>query len=106
MIISRNIRVLEHIVEHYAELANDEVFKTTKIDGSMTEKVVEQDNWIYEATAVHLAAKFMPRGLALLLRSFGNKELLEIRNKHQHTPLHIAARNDDSLSTRYSFIYI
>ena len=92
--------VLEHIIAKHAEFATDEVFKKTQIEERMSEIVVPQDNWIYEASAVHLAAKFMPCGLELLLRSLGSEKLLEITNKHKHTPLHIATRNDDSLSTR------
>ena len=41
------------------------------------------------------------KGLELLLSSFNDDSLLELRNKRGLTPLHVAARNEDSLSTRY-----
>ena len=86
-------------MNHY-QLAADEIVKTTEIEENILGNVVPQDKWIYEASAVHLAAKFMPRGLALLLKFFASDKLLEVKNMHLQTPLHIAARNDNSLSTR------
>ena len=58
--------------------------------------------WIYEANAIHLAAKFMPQGLELLLSSLeDNSRLIGTKSLYECAPLHVAAKNNDSLSTRY-----
>ena len=64
--------------------------------------------WMYEANVMHLAAKFNPYGLFLILSNF--KEHYPDQSIHQiierfrsmfgATPLHVAASNPDSLSTR------
>ena len=64
--------------------------------------------WMYEANIMHLAAKFNPYGLFLILSNF--KEHYPDQSIHQRiegfrsmfgaTPLHVAASNPDSLSTR------
>ena len=60
--------------------------------------------WIYGANAIHLAAKFMPQGLELLLSSLDdNSGLLDITSQEKCTPLHVAATSNDSLSTRYQY---
>ena len=63
---------------------------------------------MYEANIMHLAAKFNPNGLFLILSNF--KENYPDQNIHQlmmgfpsmfgATPLHVASSNPDSLSTR------
>ena len=66
------------------------------------EKVASKDMWIYGANSIHLAAKFMPQGLELLLSSLDDKSgLVDMRSKYNCTPLHVAATSNDSLSTRY-----
>ena len=70
--------------------------------------IAEEDAWIDGANCLHLAAKFNPNALHLFL---SNIEMKEERKKeiildfHQNgtngTPLHVAASNTSSLSTRY-----
>ena len=45
--------------------------------------MIDQDKWIFEATAIHLAAEYRPRNLQLILSSLNNelKEAL-IQNAH------------------------
>ena len=65
------------------------------------ETIVGDDNWIFEANCMHLAANFMPEGLDLILSNANDpKKLVHLENLHKLSPLHIAARNNDSLSTR------
>ena len=109
IIICKNIEVLEYIIENDPKSVAEEALKKIEIEYGLSDDVIPKDNWIYEANAIHLAAKFFPLGLELLLRSSKEKKeigmekdkLLDVRNACQHTPLHIAVQNDDSLSTRY-----
>jgi hypothetical protein len=65
------------------------------------ETIVGDDNWIIEANCMHLAANFMPEGLDLILSSANDpNKLVHLENLHRLSPLHVAARNNDSLSTR------
>ena len=100
VIIGQNMTILEHIMENYKEYAATAALEKVEFQRRFSEHVVPEDIWIHEASAIHLAAKFMPSGLALLLSSLEKSQLLEIENAYQLTPLHVAARNDDSLSTR------
>ena len=61
------------------------------------------DIWISGANSIHLAAKFMPMALELLLSSLDEANMLvNVENDYKHSPLHVAARNNDSLSTWYA----
>ena len=64
--------------------------------------VTQRDEWIFEATACHLAAEYQPRNLQLILSSLENKEML-INKLHENgkiSPLHIASNNVDPSSTK------
>ena len=63
--------------------------------------IASKDMWIYGAHVIHLAAKFMPQGLQLLLSMDNKSELIDKKSDYQCSPLHVAATNNDSLSTRY-----
>ena len=74
-----------------------------KIDRNTSGDVDSGDFWIYGANSIHLAAKFMPMVLELLLSSLDDANMLvNVENDYGHSPLHVAARNNDSLSTRYA----
>ena len=68
--------------------------------------VGSEDSWIFNANCFHLAAKYNPRGLHMLLCYWKTHEksietILHNGNLH---PLHVAAAKvDDSRSTRYAF---
>ena len=103
VIIGKNMAILEHIVDNCKDFAMKAAAEKVEFVKRFSEHVIPEDIWIYRASAIHLAAKFMPNGLALLLSSLEKNSLLEIENMYQQRPLHVAARNDDSLSTRYIF---
>ena len=70
--------------------------------------VADEDLWIFGANSLHLATKFYPKGLYILLSSAKNRDALISRThqKKRITPLHLAAAQQDSLSTRYEiFIF-
>ena len=75
---------------------------------------VEEDRWILKANCFHLAARFFPKGLQILLAHFEQihgggtiqeggelKSLFQQAQKERClTPLHVAASMHDPLSTR------
>ena len=83
----------------------DHEFYASKVlvdENEPSENVASKDMWIYGANAIHLAAKFMPQGLELLLSSLeDNSRLIDTASYYECAPLHVAAKNNDSLSTRY-----
>ena len=105
VVISGNIKILHYIVENYKETITPEVLGEgieVESDESKnpSKNVVSQDIWIFGASLIHFAAKFMPEGLELLLSSLENNKPVDTKSKHGLVPLHVAARNNDSLSTR------
>ena len=87
-------------------------------------QLYEKNEWIEEANCLHLAAKYNPKGLHVILDGVDKpmpvkrRNLLSVDLSHKrdlltecHTkefekgfsPLHVAATNIDSLSTRYVF---
>ena len=103
LIIGKNIKILRYLIDTQMETVASESRKVIKIESSKSDEQFSQDMWIYGATSIHLAAKFMPQGLELLLSNLENLEVLETKNDFGHTPLHVAARNNDSLCIRYYF---
>ena len=87
--------------------------RPVKIDLKNVDKNDLKRLWMYEANILHLAAKFNPNGLFLILSHF--KEHYPNQQIHQMikdfpsmfgaTPLHVAASNPDSLSTRYNLSF-
>ena len=84
----------------------------------------EKNEWIKEANCLHLAAKYNPKGLHVILDGvdkpmpdkrktllspdlWNKRDLLTVYDKNGFekglSPLHVAATNIDSLSTRYVF---
>ena len=84
---------------------SDHEFYASKVWVEETiDNVASKDMWIYGANSIHLAAKFMPQGLELLLSSLDdNSGLVDMKSQYNCTPLHVAATSNDSLSTRYRY---
>jgi hypothetical protein len=102
LIIGKNFQLLQYIIENQQEAAGEELWKGVRVNYPpplSPEMIVDQDRWILGANCIHLAAKFMPRGLKLILTKFTTSPL-NTETKLGLSPLHIAARNNDSLSTR------
>ena len=75
-----------------------------KIILSGREYVIPQAEWIFEASAIHLAAEYRPRNLQLILLSLKDTKNELIQTAHAQgkiSPLHIASNNVDPLSTKY-----
>ena len=105
LIIGKNVKFLQYIIENQPkETSKDQLFKEIlvndpSVNDPSTEMVVDQDKWILGANCIHLAAKFMPMGLNLI-STIISTNLLSTGTRFGLKPLHIAARNDNSLSTR------
>ena len=117
LILSQNVKLLMYILDktEKEDLAN-EVLKPVQVKNvKMFENVDENDRWIRGANCIHLAAKFMPLGLELLLTSLESPTYANVKNANYSLkkevniinnpddklyPLHIAVRNCDSISTR------
>ena len=120
LILSQNDKLLMYILENTEqEMLANEVLKPVQVKNVKTfENVDENDRWIRGSNCIHLAAKFMPVGLELILTSLESpmyaivkntnyslkKEVNTINNPYDKLfPLHIAVRNCDPISTRYVF---
>ena len=71
------------------------------------EFVDRKDEWIFDATCIHLAAQYCPKSLQLILSSVENKKemIKQVHPKKEGnytiTPLHISAKKVDPISTKY-----
>ena len=97
--------ILKYIVHNHKDFLKEETLKPVSITSRLKEEhVISKDRWIFQASSLHLAAKFFPHGLKLLLSNFENNQtLMEVvskKNQDGSTPLHLSAQNLDSLSTR------
>ena len=101
LIIGKNFKFLQYIIESQPEICRDQLFKEVLVvNDPSPEMFVDQDKWILGANCIHLAAKFMPMGLNLMRTNISALSSTETRTRFGLSPLHIAARNNDSLSTR------
>ena len=105
LILLQDMDILKYIVHNHKDFLKEETVKPVSITSRLKEDVITKDRWIFQASSLHLAAKFFPHGLKLLLSNFENNqpalmELVSKKNQYGCTPLHLAAQNFDSLSTR------
>ena len=79
LILCKEFDILKHICEGSL---SDEFARQVKIDSSPNdpplapETVVKEDRWIFDANGLHLAAKFMPQGLELLLSNLVDSKVI------------------------------
>ena len=105
LILLQDMDILKYIVHNHKDCLKEETVKPVSITSRFEEEhVISKDRWIFQASSLHLAAKFFPHGLKLLLSNFENNQtLMEVvskKNQDGSTPLHLSAQNLDSLSTR------
>ena len=102
LILCQEFDILRQIAQTQRDILNEEVAKPVTISPKIEPKsVVKKDNWIFNANCLHLAAKFMHRGLKLISENLDNHiALINVGNHNQCTPLHISANNNTSLETR------
>ena len=79
LILCKEFDILKHICEGSL---SDEFARPVKINlcpndpPLAPETVVKEDRWIFEANSLHLAAKFMPQGLELLLSNLVDSKVI------------------------------
>ena len=105
LILLQDMDILKYIVHNHKDCLKEETVRPVSISSKCKgENVISKDRWIFQASSLHLAAKFFPHGLKLLLSNLEhNQTLMELvgkKNQDGSTPLHLAAQNLDSLSTR------
>ena len=104
LILCQKFDILRQITQIHKDILNVELAKKVTISASTKidpKSVVKKDNWIFDANCLHLAAKFMPRGLKLFFEKLESHiALINDGNHNKCTPLHLSANNITSLSTR------
>ena len=80
-----------------------QIWKDLTVEKLDAKKIVkEKDLWLFEANCIHIASKYHPKSLNVLLSNLKNKAAL-INQAHEDgkiSPLHVAPLRVDSLSTR------
>ena len=82
LILCKEFDILKHITDFCEGSLSDEFARPVKIDPSpndpplVPETVVREDKWILDANCLHLAAKFMPQGLKLLLSNLADSQII------------------------------
>ena len=84
-------------------ISDEEMLRPVNVTNE-TAPVVRKDSWIFGATALHLAAMYSPKSLAVFLFTAKNKErVMEATNlatKRGVTALHVAAMSPDPFSVQ------
>ena len=98
IIICQRLQMLRHLIEL---MPIQEINRKVKVEQNKL-RVKKKERWIFGATCIHLAAKFLPEGLKDLLAITEVKDKLQSRGSEHYkiTPLHVACLNQDSISTR------
>ena len=103
LILCQKFDILRQIAQTHKDILNVELAKKVTISASTNidpTSVVKKDNWIFDANCLHLAAKFMPRGLKLIFEKLENHNaLINDGNHNKCTPLHLSATNITSLAS-------
>ena len=100
LILHKEIAILNYIIDNHNDLLSTETPKAIKVSHPDPKSVVKQDNWIFGANCIHLAAKFMPQALKLLLDNLKDQDIVNKKNETGSTALHLSSSNMDSLCTR------
>ena len=82
LILCKEFDILKYITDFCEGSLFDEFARPVKINSSPNdpplapETVVREDKWIFDANCLHLAAKFMPQGLELLLSNLADSQVI------------------------------
>ena len=103
LIIFQELIIIDYIVENHKDLLSVEFEKKVEIPLKPTLHYttdLRQGNWIIDANCIHLAAKFTPEVLNLILSKLKSQDLINKGNHYGSTPLHLSSKNSDSFCTR------
>ena len=102
VIILRKNKILRLILEKMHEDTIVVLLNNVKINKTNNGKDLEK-SWIFSANSLHLAAKYNPEALHMILSHLKNAPMAleeKFSGLHGVTPLHVAAMNSDSMSAR------
>ena len=103
IILHKELEMLRYVIEKSSKEQEVKKVFEKKVKIEPRKQVVSEDDWIFGATCIHLAAKFMPKGLELLLsKSPDCQKLLNTKSNGMRSlaPLHVSAMNSSALNTR------
>ena len=102
IILARRSKIIKCLMSKL-DINDNEWTKTLSINKyEMKQNIAEEDSWIFSANCLHLAAKFHPKTLHVLLSNLHDKSCI-IEQTHPYggiSPLHVACFRIDSLSIR------
>ena len=100
-LILRSMEMIDFILDmpHIQEYVQVKVQKSTEMIGNTQTDVFKDDDWIYGATSVHLAARFLHHCLPALLK-FHYQAVNDQTNEADFSPLHVSAIADMHLGSR------
>ena len=100
-IILESTKVFHHLLNNIPEEVLKQVVAINPDAPDKVDTTERYEKWIFQANCAHLAVKYMPAALQLLLT---NNTTAELKEKPSEAfglyPLHLAAMNKDALSTR------
>jgi len=100
-IVLESTKVFNYLLKSMSEMSEEFVLKKVNVHSNTPEKVDVTERWIFQANCAHLAVKYMPTALQLLLTNNTSADLKDLKSEPFGTyPLHLAAMNNDALSTR------
>ena len=102
VILCRRSKILKCLMNN-VDIPDDDWKLPIVIDKEeMKKNIAEEDDWIFEANCLHLAARYHPKALNVLLSQLKEKDKMikESHQKRKTSPLHVATFRTDSLSSR------
>ena len=102
VIILRKDKILRLLLDKMGFDAYEVWLHRVKVNFTNIDRDLEK-SWIYSANSLHLAAKFNPEALHLILSHLKDTPMKfkeKFTGLHGVTPLHVAAMNSDSISAR------
>ena len=96
-ILAQNPQLLQFLIKQDPDQA-----KTNVKVKDESELVIREESWIFEASCAHLAARFFPQGLDLILSDENIcKAVINCRaGPREMSPIHVAALSTKSLSVQ------
>ena len=96
-ILVQNPQLLQILIKQDPDQAKTNVKVTNE-----SELVIREESWIFEASCAHLAARFFPQGLDLILSDENIcKAVINCRaGPREMSPIHVAALSTKSLSVQ------
>ena len=102
VIILRKKKILRLILNKMDQNDYEVWLNRVKVDYTNIDQDLER-SWIYSANSLHLAAKYNPEALHIILSHLKDtpmKDKIQLHGVNSLVPLHVAAMNSDSMSVK------